>query len=102
MSAWRLAVRTLYEIGPSTSLRVDVYAGGVDVKNALTQAAKLGLVHSPGRNGSGVWSLTQLGVDWCEGRAVELLAPRTRGSVGQRMRFAATWLSSLPRGIRLA
>ena len=96
MSAWRLAVRALYELGPSTSAQVELRIGGVNAWAALRAAQALGLVVSPGRRRLGLWSLTPLGVDWCEGRVAQIeVRPGGR-------RWVSTWLSSLPRGLRIA
>jgi hypothetical protein len=97
MSAWRLAVRALYDHGPATSQQVELRIGGVYAHKALSAAVAYGLVHSPGKNnGTACWSLTPLGVDWCEGRVTQVeVRPGGR-------RWAATWLSSLPRDIRIA
>lgn len=95
MSAWRLAVRALYELGPSTSAQVELHIGGVNAWTALRDAQALGLVVSPGRGRLGLWSLSPLGVDWCEGRVIQIeVRPGGR-------RWVSTWLSSLPRGLSL-
>lgn len=39
------------------------------------------------------WRLTTLGLDWCEGRVID----RIYNPGG--MRFVATWLRALPRGL---
>lgn len=97
MAAWRLVVRALYELGPATSCAVSLHAGGgFNEHRALYVALTYGLVHSPGRNAQiPLWCLTQLGVDWCEGRVTQIeVRPGGR-------RWVSTWLSALPRGLRL-
>lgn len=102
MSGWRIAIRTLHQLGGTA--RTDRVAGLtrlVDAGRALADARELGLVTGDGRRGPGVaatWTLTPLGRDFCEGRVAQAPASRLR----QRGRiFVATWLASLPRGIRL-
>lgn len=98
MAAWRLAVRALYELGPSTSAEVELHLrGDIDGSHALCTAKGLGLVESPGNAGGNFypWHLTPLGVDWCEGRVTQAeVRPGGR-------RWVATWLSALPRGLTL-
>jgi len=95
VSAWRLAARDLYENGGSGT-----WSDVPDYK-ALRALVRLGLATNTGTNRSGkgspdVWTLTQLGRDYCEGRiAVET----ARGF--KRHKVQATWLASLPKGIRL-
>lgn len=104
MSAWRLAVRALHDLGrPATAVALGA-ATGLGTRGAgvsMKRAAELGLVRRPGRgcaNGSRLWTLTQLGTDWCEGR-VDLAVPR--GLRAGPVIWRATWVSSLPRGLRL-
>jgi hypothetical protein len=97
MSAWRIVIRNLYSSGGSGTAKV----AGADfltpyqAGNALEIAAKHGLVQGPG-TGKQVWTLTQRGIDWCEHRVSDVYLLQ-RG-----IRWRATWLSSLPRDIRIA
>jgi hypothetical protein len=96
MSAWRIVVRSLYEMGPATSGMVELHTGGTNAWIALRDARVIGLVSSPEKkDGTGLWSLTPIGVDWCEGRVTSVsLRPGGR-------RWVSTWLSALPRGLRI-
>lgn len=103
MSAWRMAVRALHDLGGSATAR-DIWLKarlGGGVYSGLRQAADLGLVTGPGRPGAvGTYTLTQRGIDWAENRLA--LAPGVRTAGGRPpMRLVCTWLSALPRGIRL-
>jgi hypothetical protein len=96
MSAWRIVVRHLYALGGSGTAKG---AGGdfltpYQAGNALEIAAKHGLVKGPG-SGKCVWSLTERGIDWCENRVNDVYL-RPGG-----LCWIPTWLSSLPRGIRI-
>lgn len=100
MSSWRLLARALNDLGgEATSAQLELKIGGAfAVGGALVQLRQLGLAERVGNwRGRGVrctWRLTQRGVDWCEGRLT------TAGRKGG-MRFIATWLASLPRGLRI-
>jgi hypothetical protein len=102
MSAWKLATRALYDLGgSSTAARISMKAGGdLDVHSALGVATELGLVVAPGKGSNrwepGSWVLTERGIDYCEGRVVQL-----ERRPGGRY-WASTWLASLPRDIRIA
>lgn len=110
MSAWKLATRALFLLGGVATAREVDEANGFTfcVHSALTAAARYGLVQSEGRRGGrelNRWSLTAKGLDWCEHRLRTLpvhrqpQGARSRGYIG--LRFLPTWLSSLPRGVRL-
>lgn len=103
MSAWRMAVRALHDLGGSATAR-DIWLKarlGGGVYSGLTQATKLGLVTGPGRGAIATpYTLTQRGIDWAENRLT--LAPGVSTAGGRPpMRMVCTWLSALPRGIRL-
>lgn len=106
MSAWRIAVQALHALGGTATAR-DIWVSGRmggGVKSALYKAKAMGLVTSPGycgRDHAGAWVLTQRGVDFCEGRLA--FAPGVPQSTGGRppMRLVCTWLSALPRNVRI-
>lgn len=93
MAAWKIAARELYAKGGAGT-----YADVAD-RSALCALVSLGLATSDGRQGGvnrATWTLTQRGIDWCEGRvSSEVVRPGGR-------RWFATWLASLPRDIRIA
>jgi hypothetical protein len=103
MSAWRIAVQALYDHGPMSAGRVELYLSGRSGSAALRDADYRGMVNTPGRGlrHAGMWTLTQRGIDLCEGRLT--LAPGEPRVPGTRpaFRLVATWLSSLPRDIRI-
>lgn len=115
MSAWRLAAQALYALGGSGTINQLCYE-----RNGLTQLVKFGLATSNGVKGGrqrATWTLTQLGIDWCEGRVVPVCGPHPldkaladrknlRPGSFHRPRaratwFIATWLMSLPRDVRI-
>jgi hypothetical protein len=107
VSTWRTVTRALYELGGAATVEeIECRVGGIcSGGDALAQAALHGLVKGPGKSGGGnlrPWHLTQKGIDWCEGRLRERQGPKKTGIPGAgRMRWFPTWLSSLPRGIRI-
>ena len=104
MSAWRLTLRTLAQLGgrATTDQIADVTIDSP--RSALRQLSRLGMVeHDPAPKGTPVlWRITERGRLWCEGRID--IVPMTERKTGGRaaMRFAATWLMSLPQGVRIA
>jgi hypothetical protein len=104
MSAWRQAVKVLYAKPDHTgTLRDCDLAGIVGAGNSsgLKYAGYLGLAEFHGHRGRGHWKLTPRGIDWCEGRVVLALGLPHRPGVRAPYRLRATWLSSLPRDIRI-
>ena len=103
MSTWRLIVRALHDIGGSgTNVQIRKRMGGVmaldssGVSAELSRAARLGVVSRAGRCKNEVrWQITPLGLDWAEGR-ITMIRSRPGGR-----RWVATWLASLPRGLRI-
>jgi hypothetical protein len=85
MSAWRALVLDMYRSG--LPLR-----GTTELSSSLTSARNIGVI---AHGEPGMWVLTPLGVEYCEGRVVQL-----ERRPGGRY-FAATWLRSLPQGISL-
>jgi hypothetical protein len=105
VSGWRLAVKTLYGLGgrattPQIETRLPTMSS---LHRGLWVALNLGLVeHGEWRNRDPIpWTLTELGRHWCEGRVVERQAARRAGQRGESMRFVATWLMALPRGLAI-
>lgn len=103
MSAWRLAIRTLYTLGGQATT-AEIAGVTIDCpKSALRQLIRLQMVeHDPAPKGTPVlWRITERGLQWCEGRID--IVPMTERKTGGRsvMRFAATWLMSLPQGVRI-
>lgn len=102
MSTWRLIVRALHDIGGSgTNAQIRKRMGGVLefeptlVSAHLCSATRVGVVSSSGRKTDNVWTLTPAGLAWIEGR-ITLVRSRPGGR-----RWVATWLESLPRGLRI-
>ena len=70
-------------------------------KAGIHDAQRLGVIvrdehHAAHGGAAAVWTLTELGRDWCTGRAA-----RTRVGSGAYY-WAATWLRALPVGLRVA
>ena len=106
MSSWILLVRAIHAAGgeaPRRQLDYAVESAELTVTNALQEARRRGLVESDHRGcKSSIWRLTELGRAFCEGRAEarKYMGTGTRGG-RPRIVIAATWLSSLPQGIRI-
>ena len=93
MSSWRVFMRYLAEADGPMSTPSDAYAGAMD-------AERLGLAErvtniERRRGERTTWQPTQLGRDFLAGR-VHQVATRPGGR-----RWAATWLRSLPQGLRI-
>jgi hypothetical protein len=94
MSAWRIVARNLYAIGGSG---LAAQFDGICQRSALKRMRDLKLIANNGKRGRHcIWTLTPLGIAWCEGRA-KYIHGRTRPTI-----LAATWLASLPRDVRIA
>lgn len=104
MSAWRITIRKLYAMpGHSATHRELDFAGGLPMLQRLKLITR---EHVPGchRHGSRIrFTLTPLGIDFCEGRAMAIVGPAAPGRIRQRgpLQMAATWLSALPQGVRI-
>jgi hypothetical protein len=86
MSGWRVMAKELYEAGGSLP-----FSSVGSSHGELQRLRVLGLAKSTGVKGKGDrWQLTQLGIDYCEGRV------KPHGRRGG-IKFHATWLASLPR-----
>lgn len=84
MSAWRALIKEIAQHGPMR--------GTAAQSSELYRASLLGVIE---RCVDARWRLTPLGVDFLEGRVVQIeVRPGGR-------HFAATWLRSLPKNIRL-
>jgi hypothetical protein len=100
MSIWRIAVKALHEIGGEADTAAVADFTLSDPYNGLRIAKEFGLVEQTagGRGGSrrlAKWRITAKGTALCEGRLGAYQLEHGR------WRFAATWLASLPRGIRI-
>lgn len=98
MTTWRIVTRSLYDLGGTATnaqirrnLPMCVITAGV----ALNRAAEFGLVHRTGPKTQSHWHLTTHGWDWCENK-IQQVETRPGGR-----RWVATWLISLPRGVRI-
>lgn len=114
MSHWRQAVCILYELG-GTAPTGDLALSGANLRNGLREARGFGLVDcSSGiRKRDCVWWLTETGIAYAEGRVIPWrgahptdrepagVTKRGRGYAHVKTRFIATWLSALPRDIRI-
>ena len=107
MSGWVLLVKELHRRGPLRSHQFESLTRGdslAPVTMHLARAAALGLVATPGKKGKGrpPYTLTDLGVEFCEGRMECYVPAMGRGENGGRARgsttrLRSTWLASLPR-----
>lgn len=101
MSAWRILVRRLYDLGGGPLPRPAFDNTGDELgeqwKAQLVPAIRHGLIQSGKHKYGWRWTLTQRGRDWCEGRyeVVERLDNRRKGRGPQQIK--ATWLVALPR-----
>lgn len=77
-----------------------IHCGGIvhwlDDRRSLHRARKLGLIESHKKPTGHRYKLTEKGRDWIEGR---LTIERKGNSAGMHQR--ATWLASLPQGVRI-
>jgi hypothetical protein len=95
MSGWRLVTRELYNAS-KPMLRADFAENkvGGEVETSLRYAKALGLVESRRPGLRNVWSITDKGRDWCEGRiSIQHIKPRSQGG---KWTACATWLAALP------
>jgi hypothetical protein len=101
MSAWRLAVRELYERGPTSLQQLELRQL---TSGALVQGMGLGLIKGPGRSGrpGSLYALTEAGHALAQGRMqcvikraghLGINGGRARGTVRV---LRPTWLASLP------
>jgi hypothetical protein len=98
MSAWRALVRNLYEIGggPAPRRAFDNLPTLSAARGGLNCARDFGLIKARLQTCDWVWTLTDLGRDWCEGRvAIVGVMNKPRGR--PVLRPVATWLKALPR-----
>ena len=116
MSRWVVVVQALHELGgvATTTCIADLIVESTKATGAGLQYAKhFGLVSGSGRSGGryldgegATWTLTNLGRDYAESRVAHRNGDRsgTRPycqAGQQKPRFIATWLSALPRDIRI-
>ena len=95
MSGWKLLTRSLYDKGggPLPRAAFETHECG---NYALERAKAYGLIQFKRRAYFAEWELTQLGRDWCEGRAT--IHVRRKGwQVVKKPERCATWLAALPR-----
>jgi hypothetical protein len=93
-------VRRLYELGGTATTKQIDDGSGATATHGLAYAKFFGLVSGggkQGRNKVATWSLTPLGEAW----ALNLVEDRHHKHAGVKTWFAPTWLSALPRGVRL-
>jgi hypothetical protein len=122
MSSWKLCANALHaRPGHSGTTTHCELLGIAAVHKALQRLKAFGFVESNGGRGAlAVWTLTPLGVAWCENRVDVMrgtclterrLFERSRcrkrpaqliAHPHRRHRIVATWLSALPVGIRIA
>lgn len=99
MSAWKIATRRLYDMGGGP-LHSPRFVGELNPE-AACHAKAHGMMLNAGHGPRALWTLTQLGRDWCEGRIVVAIIERQTGRKGwpkgARLKARATWLMSLPR-----
>lgn len=92
MSNWKLIARELHAAG--RPMRWEEMGGFS--RQDMQRARLMGVVQCVGYPGHYRWALTQVGRDWCEGRAVQQYS-RPGG-----YQWVATWLRALPQGLRLS
>ena len=98
MSVWRNLTQALHTIGGSGHRQQFGDTFGGTGNSALTHMVRRGLATNNGKRGRGcVWTLTQQGVDVAEGRKVIKMT----GRWNRHTRVLSTWLSSLPRDVRI-
>ena len=103
MSGWLLAVREVYEAGGVTTA-ARMHAPLDEIANARRRG-----MLEPGERGGGAKphrvALTPLGRAVCEGKLEFYVPPFTSTTGGRALgthrRLRATWLASLPEGVRL-
>jgi hypothetical protein len=105
MSAWRQAIRVLYAQPGHCGTLCDCELAGIEgaySASGLKYLSRLDLAKpNTARGKQTKWTLTQRGIDYCEGR-LTLGTKSWRGGPGRPgFRLVATWLSSLPRDIRI-
>jgi hypothetical protein len=117
MSAWRLAMRVIGQLGgEATTAEVDkaggtgLFPGPSSASSALSLAHRMGLLESEvingyrggrscGKGGHIMrWHVSPLGWRFLDGRVA--LRPSIRNKSGGRY-FGATWLDSLPLDVRI-
>lgn len=100
MSAWRILVRNLHaQGGGPLPMRAFDPVLGQTPDEQMQSAKRLGLVESRRVKFTWLWTLTERGRAWCEGR-LEIVETVNRGrGVGGRGKLAlkATWLQAMPR-----
>ncbi len=105
MSGWKVALHELYNLGGTARLRqLQVTDNGIHITDHnLRTAISYGLVVSSGRldaRSPVLFSLTVKGYLWCQGKIIEgrgIGTAKSRKALG----FRATWLLSLPEGVRI-
>lgn len=104
MSAWKIAVRELYERGGSGTL---AQLSASVTHQAMKEAIRRGMVKGPGKGTHGrvPYLLTALGAALAEGRLQMVVSVSSQGlwhrRHGSELVPRPTWLASLPTGIRL-
>lgn len=89
---WRTATKSLYAIGGGPAKRIEFWppsASGAENSGALTRAGHLGMMTCANVKFSWLWTITPLGVGWCEGRiadpSLKLAPPIDREAVLRRL-----------------
>jgi hypothetical protein len=97
MSAWRVMVKRLHELGGAARRsKFDTFTDLSRASSGLYMAERLGLVRHEGRGPAAIWHLTPLGQAYCEGRAEERFKPQAKTGGRAPIVIAATWLMSYP------
>jgi len=100
MSAWKLVIRELHARGPLRSAQCMSVA---HPSSALEQAEAHGMATFDGPHPLQAWRLTDKGRAFAEGRLVLQTRVTLTGGADVSRRYVprATWLASLPVGVRL-
>lgn len=105
MPGWKVALHELYNLGGTAMLsQLQVTDNGIHITDHnLRTAISYGLAVSSGRQDARspvLFSLTVKGYLWCQGKFIEGRGIGTAKSP-KAMGFRATWLLSLPEGVRI-
>ena len=92
MSAWRIALQELHELGGKAPARK------FGLYHSRFRLRAMGLADFEYSDGETVWALTQLGRDVADGRVIRYIAEcRKEGHGRGPDAWRATWLRALPR-----
>lgn len=103
MSAWRVAAKAIYARG-GIAMSKELHELSGSPFGPLQELLRMKLATSTGKNGNqaALYTLTPKGVAFVEGRLEVIRRPHNGyGRKTRQMVWKATWIDSLPRGLRL-